>query len=78
MVLLWKQSCLGVSPGEVGFREGLAEQQVEAEGVRQAGLPLVEAVIHDKTWRLIDVVGIYPCQPSHKQARTHREGVKRE
>ena len=58
MVLLWKQYCRGVSPGVVGFREGLAEQQVELGGVLQAGLPLVEAVSHDKTWRLKDVVGI--------------------
>ena len=58
MVLLWKQYCLGLSPGEVGFREGLAEQQVEGGGVRKACLPLVESVSHDKTWRLKDVVGI--------------------
>ena len=52
MVLLWKQSCLGVSPGEAGFREGLAEQQVELGGVIQAGLPLVEAVSLDTIQRL--------------------------
>ena len=58
MVLLWKQYCLRVSPGVVGFRERHAEHQVELGGVLQAGLPLVEAVSHDKTWRLRDVVGI--------------------
>ena len=52
MVLLWKQYCLGVSPGEVGFREGLAEQQVELGAVLQAGLPLVEAASHDTVRRM--------------------------
>ena len=65
IVLLWKQHCLGVSPGEVGFREGLAEQQVELGGVLQAGLPLVEAVSDDTVQRLRVVVGI-PL-PAYKQ-----------
>ena len=55
--MLWKQYCLGVSPGVVGFREGLAEQQVELGGVLQAGLPLVEAVSHDTVQRLRVVAG---------------------
>ena len=67
MVLLCKQFCLGVSPGKVGFREGLAEQQVELGGVLQAGLPLVEAVSHDTVQRLRDVVRI------PRPAYTHRE-----
>ena len=71
MVLLWKLYCLGVSPGEVGFGEGLAEQQVELGGVLQAGLPLVEAVSHEKIWRLSDVVGIPLPAYSHTHTRTH-------
>ena len=72
MVLLWKQYCLGVSPGEVGFREGLAEQQVELGGVIQAGLPLVEAVSHDTIWKLLCCVfGI--MMPTYTHARTHTQ-----
>ena len=70
--MLWKLYCLGVSPGEVGFGEGLAEQQVELGGVRQAGLPLVEAVSHDKIWRLRDVVGIPLPAYSHTHTHAHR------
>ena len=68
--MLWKQHCPGVSPGEVGFREGLAEQQVELGGVLQAGLPLVEAVSHDTIWKLLCCVfGI--MMPTYTHVRTH-------
>ena len=81
MVLLWKQYCLGVSPGVVGFREGLAEQQVELGGVLQAGLPLVEAVSHDTIWKLFTVFGIllrtYTVLYSPREAERPWEGHNR-
>ena len=78
MVLLWKQYCLGVSPGEVGFRKGLAEQQVELGGVLQAGLPLVEALSHDTIQRVRVVAGnplpAYSHTHTHAHTHTHTGG----
>ena len=84
MVLLWKhyclgdgvamaQYCLGVSPGVVGFREGLAEQQVELGGVLQAGLPLVEAVSPDTIWKLFTVFGI--MLPAYTHTHRHKPHI---
>ena len=55
----------------MGFREGLAEQQVELGGVLQAGLPLVEAVSHDTIQRLREVFGI--SLPAFTHAHTGSE-----
>ena len=65
----------GVSPSEEGFREGLAEQQVELGGVLQAGLPLVEAVSHDPIKRLREVIGISLPAYSHTITHAHTQCI---